>query len=354
MSDSAQRHPAIGWIAIAILATAALAQAGPSAASDATYNPAPNAEVDGLKARFIDVAGQRTRYYDYGHGEPILLIHGGGRGTTSSANNFSPIIPLLAKNHRVIAFDKSAAGMTDNPLDDADLSYAGEVKHVYNLIRTLKLGAAHVVGHSSGGAVALYLAVEHPEVVKTLTIVAHGPEMPPLATPARHDETEKQQCKESQLTYAGRACRLRLLGHTPKTWDEPALIADAWMADQPKSKVAREKYANARSAALPGGALTTAYRQQMWDSARKNGLRMPVMMVIGKQDTLSWEVGDAHAMMRSELALFDILGSHEGRVQLVVMNEAGHFPYREHPKLFAAEVTNFISFWQEMSARSPR
>lgn len=34
--------------------------------------------------------------------------------------------------------------------------------------------------------------------------------------------------------------------------------------------------------------------------------------------------------MRSELELFDILGSG--------MNEAGHFPYREHPRLFAAEV----------------
>ena len=109
----------------------------------------------GSRRKFIDVAGQRTRYYEYGQGEPMLLIHGGGRGTTSSANNFSPIIPLLAKNYRVIAFDKSAAGMTDNPKDDNDLSYPGEVKHVYNLIETLKLGAAHVVGHSSGGAVAL-------------------------------------------------------------------------------------------------------------------------------------------------------------------------------------------------------
>jgi pimeloyl-ACP methyl ester carboxylesterase len=354
MSRSAQRHGATGWIAAAVITAAALSYWGTSNASEAAYNPAPNAEVDGLEARFIDVAGQRTRYYDYGQGEPILLIHGGGRGTTSSANHFSPIIPLLAKRYRVIAFDKSAAGMTDNPLDDADLSYAGEVKHVYNLIRTLKLGSAHLVGHSSGGAVALYLALEHPEVVKTLTIIAHGPEMPPLATPTRHDQSEQEQCKDSQLTYAGRACRLRLLGHTPQTWDEPALIADAWMADQPKSKLAREKYANARSAALPDGALTTAYRQRMWDNARNNGLRMPVMMIVGKQDTLSWEVGDPYAMMRSELALFDILGSHQGRVQLVIMNEAGHFPYREHPRLFAAEVTNFISFWGEMSARSSR
>lgn len=47
---------------------------------------------------------------------------------------------------------------------------------------------------------------------------------------------------------------------------------------------------------------------------------------------------------RPELALFDSLESHQGCVQLVISTAAGHFPYREHPQLFAAEVTNFISF----------
>ena len=330
----------VSLTAIALLMTTTIHAAAPA------YNPAPNAEVDGLKAKFIDVAGQRTRYYDYGQGEPILLIHGGGRGTTSSANNFSPIIPLLAKHFRVIAFDKSAAGMTDNPKDDKDLSYAGEVNHAWNLLKALNLGPVHLVGHSSGGAVALYLTVAHPDVVKTLTIVAHGPEMPPLASESKHDVAEREQCKEAQTTYEGRACRLRLLGHTAKTWDEPSLIADAWMADQPKSRVAREKYAGSRSAAMPSGPLTTAYRQQMWDDIRKNGLRVPVMLLVGRQDTLSWEAGDPFAMMRSEFALLDILGTGKARVKFVVVNEAGHFPYREHPRQFAAEVADFIEFWR--------
>jgi len=346
MSESRSRRTALRLIIAATLASSALGLSAAHAAT-AAYDPAPSAEVDGLKAKFIDVNGQRTRYYEYGEGEPLLLIHGGGRGTTSSANNFSPVIPLLAKRYHVIAFDKSAAGMTDNPKDDADLSYAGEVKHAYNLIQTLKLGPSHVVGHSSGGAVAFYLAVEHPDVVKTLTIVAHGPEMPPLEKQTKHDAAEKEQCKDSQATYAGRACRLRLLGHTPQTWDEPSLRADAWMADQPKSKVAREKYAGLRSAALPSGQLTLEYRQHMWDAARRDGMRMPVMLLVGKQDTLSWEVGDPYAMMTSEMGMFDILGGHQGRVKLVILNEAGHFPYREHPRQFSAEVDNFISFWRD-------
>ena len=348
MNESRSRRTALRLIIAATLSASVLSLGAADAATPA-YDPAPYAEVDGLKAKFVDVGGQRTRYYEYGKGEPLLLIHGGGRGTTSSANNFSPVIPLLAQHYRVIAFDKSAAGMTDNPKDDTDLSYQGEVKHAYNLIQTLRLGAAHVVGHSSGGAVAFYLALEHPEVVKTLTIVAHGPEMPPLEKKTRHDAAEEQQCKDPQSTYAGRACRLRLLGHTPQTWDEASLKADAWMADQPKSKVAREKYAGLRAGAMPSGELRLQYRQRMWDTARRDGMRMPVMLLVGKQDTLSWEVGDPFAMMRSEMAMFDILGAHQGRVKLVLLNEAGHFPYREHPRQFAAEVDSFISFWRSFS-----
>jgi 2-hydroxy-6-oxonona-2,4-dienedioate hydrolase len=350
MNDSVTRREAVGFMLSSAIASAlarpALAAGATPPPSNAHYDPSPNGEVDGLKARFIDVQGQRTRYYDYGKGETLLLIHGGGRGTTSSANNFSPVIPLLARQFRVIAFDKSAAGMTDNPASDEDLSYAGEVKHAFNLIQALKLGPTHVIGHSSGGAVALYLAVEHPEAVRTLTIIAHGPEMPPLAKATRHDEAEKQQCQQSQQTYEGRACRLKLLGHTEKTWDEPSLVADAWMADLPKSKIAREKYASTRAAALPSGELTVAYRQQMWDRIRQNGIGLPTMLMSGKQDTLAWEVGDAYAMMRGELGLFDLLGTHQGRVKLVIINEAGHFPYREHPRWFAAEVDNFVRFWQ--------
>jgi pimeloyl-ACP methyl ester carboxylesterase len=202
MSESNSRRTTLRLIIAATLAASALGLSAVHAATPA-YDPAPSAEVDGLKAKFIDVAGQRTRYYEYGQGEPLLLIHGGGRGTTSSANNFSPVIALLAKRYHVIAFDKSAAGMTDNPKDDDDLSYQGEVKHTYNLIQTLKLGPSHVVGHSSGGAVAFYLAVEHPDIVKTLTIVAR------MARKCRRSKSRRNTTRRKRSSARTRRRRTR-------------------------------------------------------------------------------------------------------------------------------------------------
>lgn len=300
----------------------------------------PNAEVAGLQAKFVDVDGVRTRYYEYGQGEPMVLVHGGGRGTTSSANNWSPVIPLLAKRFHVFAVDKSAAGMTGNPKDDRDLSPRGEVVHMYRFLQTMRLNGVHLVGHSSGGALSFYLAIEHPEMIKTLTIVAHGPGMPPAGeTSARHDVREQEICKAPQTTYEGRKCRLELLGHTPATFDEAFLQADAWMADQPKSREAREKYA--KQPAQPGN----PYREAAWAQARNGRLQMPILLYGGKQDTLSWENRDPHAMLRGELQFFDIVGAKNPRVKMIIVNEAGHFPYREHPEQFTADLTDFIGFW---------
>jgi len=108
----------LGLTAVALAVAATLFELRVPAQAPAVSE---NAAVAGLEPKFVDVGGVRTRYYEYGQGEPMILVHGGGRGTTSSANNWSPVIPLLARRFHVLAVDKSAAGMTGNPLDDRDL-----------------------------------------------------------------------------------------------------------------------------------------------------------------------------------------------------------------------------------------
>jgi hypothetical protein len=73
-----------------------------------------NGEVDGLTAKFVDVNGAKTRYYDYGGGDTIVLAGVGASG----ANLWSRNIRGLAKKFRVLAADELADGMTDGPKDD--------------------------------------------------------------------------------------------------------------------------------------------------------------------------------------------------------------------------------------------
>ena len=85
------------------------------ASGNAAEHASSSASIAGLEANFIDVGGIRTRYYDEGEGDVLLLVHGGPWEGTSSANDWSRNIEGLAKQFRVLAPDKLGNGMTGNP-----------------------------------------------------------------------------------------------------------------------------------------------------------------------------------------------------------------------------------------------
>src|SRR4051794_34731552 len=87
------RRRVAGWIGAVLLGVlpAALAMAQGTA-------PSPDASVGGQRAQFITINGARTRYYEAGNGEDVLLlIHGARPSGTSSANTWTPIIAGLAE-----------------------------------------------------------------------------------------------------------------------------------------------------------------------------------------------------------------------------------------------------------------
>jgi 2-hydroxy-6-oxonona-2,4-dienedioate hydrolase len=323
----------------AVLVLGAWLLGAPPAASQV----ATNGEIDGLEARFVDVNGVRTRYYEYGRGEPVVMIHGGMIGGSSTANNWSRNIPGLAKHFRVLALDRLAQGMTDNPRDDADFTNEATARHVYEFIQTMKLAPVHLVGHSAGGGIAFYVALEHPEVVRTLTVVSAGPQMPPAGPGPTKFDAILRKCPPDTASYEHLRCRLLALGHTPETFPPEYDKADQMMGNLPKSVEGRKRMAAMRER-QPGWPATqnNTYRDAALQKARDRGLRMPILIFAGKQDTLSWDASDSHAMMRRELGFFEVVGARNTAVKLVIINEAGHFPYREHPELFNAELIHFI------------
>ena len=96
--------------------------------------------------KFVDVDGIRTRYFEGGSGEAMLLVHGGGFGSTSFANNWRPIFDHLASHFHVYALDKLGQGYTDNPRNDTDYSMEAVIRHVYRFLETLGIEKVHLVG----------------------------------------------------------------------------------------------------------------------------------------------------------------------------------------------------------------
>jgi pimeloyl-ACP methyl ester carboxylesterase len=330
------------WLGLGAATAIALVLSCSGGGLQAAQAAKTDASIDGLTAKFVDVGGIRTRYYDYGQGEPIVMLHGGSR---SGANVFSRNIPGLAKRFRVLAVDRLGYGLTDNPKAAADGGNEGQVRFVKAFIETLKLGPVHLVGHSGGGAVAFYFAVEHPELVTTLSVLAHGPGMPALGEGPSKLQAALDKCPPVE-SFEHPSCRLAALGHTAATFPPEFWEAERFVLSQPKWK---EQYARQQAARRAGpvqGSGSNAYRDTMWARARTEGMKMPVLIYSGKQDTLDWDARDPHAMMKGELGFFDIVGAKTARVKMIVVNEGGHFMYREHPEQFNADLIAFIEFWK--------
>jgi 2-hydroxy-6-oxonona-2,4-dienedioate hydrolase len=328
-------------MALGLAAALGLAGGGMTAAQ-AEEKPDPRSEIGGLHSKFVDVNGVKARYYEAGAGEPMVMIHGGFTAGSSTANVFSRNIAGLAKRFHVFAVDRLASGMSGNPLKDDDYTYQGDVDFVYGFIQELKLGPVHLVGHSAGGAIALYLAIEHPDVAKTLTILAMGPENPSPA-PENKTRLDLSKCPD-QAQYEGLQCRVAMLAWLPNTFDDEYWSADRYMATLAKSQEARAKL-NAgagRSFDFP------AFKQKMLDKVREEGtLQMPVLLVAGKNDVLDWGVNDETAKLRGEMGLFEAIAAKNTKVQMIVITNGGHFMYREHPDEFNAYLSTFIDTWEK-------
>lgn len=120
--------------------------------------------VDG---QFIEIDGNRLHYVDEGAGPPIVMIH----GLAGQMRNFArPLVEALATDHRVIRVDRPGSGYSVRAAG-APATLSKQADTIAAFIRALDLKAPLIVGHSLGGAVALTLAVEHPECVGALALI---------------------------------------------------------------------------------------------------------------------------------------------------------------------------------------
>jgi len=117
--------------------------------------------------RIIDIDGYRVHYVDQGSGPAIVLVHGFGGQTA----NYAELMPLLAKDHRVIAVDLKGYGYSERDAQ-AGLSHTGQVAMLKQLLGKLGVARAVFVGHSMGGAVVQRFAATYPEMVQALVLMA--------------------------------------------------------------------------------------------------------------------------------------------------------------------------------------
>jgi aminoacrylate hydrolase len=112
----------------------------------------------------ISIGDCSLYYEEHGSGEPLLLVPGlGGVGAS-----FFKQIPELSRHYRVIVHDHRGCGQSDQPV----MAYSVEqmTRDVLQLMDRLNIEQAHVLGHSTGGAIGQIIAIEQPKRLKKLIL----------------------------------------------------------------------------------------------------------------------------------------------------------------------------------------
>lgn len=126
---------------------------------------AATAAVSAQRRRaFLQTPFGQVHYVTEGLGDTVLLLH----QTPSSLDQYTEMMPLLARNKRVIAMDNLGFGDSDKPSRQLSVEEYGLT--VVQLMDELRIARASIVGYHTGAFIGIEVASSHPERVDKLVL----------------------------------------------------------------------------------------------------------------------------------------------------------------------------------------
>ncbi|WP_433363962.1 alpha/beta fold hydrolase [Actinoplanes sp. CA-142083] len=254
----------------------------------------------------------RRAYEERGAGPPVLLLHAG-----VCADWFATLTaePALAGAYRLIRCHRPGYGDSDRMA--GPVTVARMADQCRDLLCHLGAERAHVVGHSSSAVIALQLALDHPEVVRSLALL----ETAVLDVPSG--------------PFAGEALRAYTEGNH-------AAAVDTWMRG-----VCGPDYRKAFEAVLPGaidravadadtffGQELPAVRAWSFGPAEARSLTQPVLLVLGERSAdVSPAFAERHALLRDWLP----------HAEAFELPGANHLMHLQNPRGLAERLAAFFT-----------
>ena len=121
-----------------------------------TLPPTPMLPAHG-KSGYAPVNGIKIWYATFGHGAPVILLHGG----LANSNYWGKLVPALARHYRVIVMDSRGHGRSSR--DAQPYGYDLMASDMTALMDYLKINKAALVGWSDGAIIGLDIGLHHPE-----------------------------------------------------------------------------------------------------------------------------------------------------------------------------------------------
>ena len=204
------------------------------------------------------------RYVDHGAGPVVLLVHGFTADIERSWVE-TGILPDLARDHRVVAFDLRGHGKSDKPHDPR--AYDEIALDAIRLLDFLGARKAHVVGYSLGGIIVAKLLTTHAD--RFSSAVLGG-----AAYRRSQGENADRAAADAAREIEAGVYRALLVSTAPT--DEPPLAEDAILA--------RSRTIAARNDQRALAALMRARRALVVTDLEAAGIRVPSLAVVGSAD----------------------------------------------------------------------
>jgi pimeloyl-ACP methyl ester carboxylesterase len=149
----------------ALLLVAVLAGWAPGSAPGPQDAPAAPWYPDYAKAaKRVSVNGTDIAYVEKGRGEPVVLVH----GDLGDLRVWGPLVDALAAKYRVLAYSRRGHFPSVWDADGPEYTAEQHVEDLMALLKALKVGRAHLVGHGYGARIATIVASRRPEMVRSL------------------------------------------------------------------------------------------------------------------------------------------------------------------------------------------
>lgn len=265
--------------------------------------------------RFLKIGDQLVHIEQAGQGEPVVLLHGFGASTYS----WRHVMPALAAAFRVIAIDLNGFGYTERPRTFESYTREGQAGLVLRVMDALGIRSAHLMGHSYGGGLSLFLASRHPERVRSLVLVDSS------APTYANDRRSRAASVKPLLGFYLRSFVLR-----PETVRK-ALLRSFHDDSLVTPELVREYFERIRVEGVVDAYYgLTAPAHTASEPVELEKIRTPTLVVWGAEDTLISAAAGRRAAARMPDSEF------------VLMEGVGHMPLEEKPDELVRIVLPFL------------
>lgn len=266
---------------------------------------------------FVDAGGTRTRALIAGEGEDIIALH----GTSGHLEAFSRnVVPHVRAGYRMHAIDMLGHGYTDKPAEPYEIFKYGA--HVLRYMDAQGIDKAHLMGESLGGWTGGWLAINHPDRLHSVQLIAAGGTKADPAVMARIKESTTKAVQTDDIDLTRQRLHLLMFDGEKNVSEELVQI---------RHRIYHEPDFVANIANL--------LSLQEMDRRQRNLLRPEDLAKITIPTLVVWGTNNPFGGVAEATAMHDnIPGS-----QIEIFNECGHWPQHEHADQFNEISIDFLS-----------